>query len=233
MLSFLKSLLYFLVIGFCCIKYTLHATKRITDGMVEEPTIEPQYTKCILQFETWAKQFNPDIVILIDKDDIVYTNGNQIFINGLFCENPWYLSKSSNLKDISIHNMFGNPEHTKAIILHELGHIYHDHICLYTWYGIIMIIIIITLHKSKRYNQLYLIIGCALVLEKFISRQHEYQADLFAVQNGYGPQLIENLKNFEIMNDTFGPPTFWDQIWGFVDYHPSVADRVSYMLSKL
>jgi hypothetical protein len=165
---------------------------------------------CIQNYKKYfdfIKSFNPNIKVLCTSTiGFIYlpasSKKNTVRI-------PWsmllpqkyheYLYQTHRYKPL-ISKPYIDENINKAIILHEVGHIYYNHPFKITILNCIGILIVIA-NYILFYDQLWLFITI-LVFEKtimsYINMRFEYQADLYATKHQYGTSLIKFFMNEDI-----------------------------------
>jgi STE24 endopeptidase len=141
------------------------------------------------------------------------------------------------------------PEEICAVFAHELGHgVHHDTTKGQIFTAFQMILISVLAWLTLRYPEVFrgfgfddvnygfaviLIMSVELslispligLIQNAISRSHEYNADRFAVNEGYGKALISGLK--KIVRDDFGDVAPSKALIFLMYDHPSLSQRIT------
>lgn len=199
------------------------------------------YSYNLLKYNKFAQQYVPDAMVAhYKKEDfqggIPLAGSN---LKGKIVELPacqlmpvsvWGKNYQDHSVREFIQKIYQKEAINKAIILHELGHIHHDHDLKIQIYRSIMTLAIgVNFERLAKMTKLHLFgLGCGSILfEYIILKYFEYQADLYVVQQGYGCHLVSFLK---LLTDQNSRVKVTQPI---MDTHPPYKTRIEYLTKIL
>jgi hypothetical protein len=121
-------------------------------------------------------------------------------------------------------------EHAEASLMHELGHIVHDHTYQRKKMGATML----SMQVFSSFGGWKCVIPTFFVTTSYLlwlNRHQEYEADAYAVKQGYGPDLIADFEQIAELSKKYSNSIFITNSGNYLldIHHPLLTDRIARM----